>query len=94
MQSRIDEHPDFKDKIDADEAEKIKEQIKELKELMAKGPETVSPEEIKEKQDSVQQASLNLFQKVYQSKDAGSSEPAKDEPVDADFKEAKKEGKQ
>jgi len=86
---------DFKDKIDATEAEKIKEQITELKELMAKGPDTVSPEEIKEKQDAVQQASLNLFQKVYQSKEGeSSSEQSKEEPVDAEFKEAKKEGKQ
>ncbi|KAJ3268856.1 70-kilodalton heat shock protein [Terramyces sp. JEL0728] len=80
---------DFKDKIDSTEAEKIKEQIKDLRDLMAKGPDSATPEEIKEKQDAVQQASLNLFQKVYQNKEA-SSEPSKDEPVDADFKDTKK----
>ena len=80
---------DFKDKIDASEAEKIKIQLQELRDLIAKGAEGTTPEEIKEKQDEVQQASLKLFQKVYESKDNASA-PKEDEPVEADFKEAKK----
>ena len=75
---------DFKDKIDKEECEKIQEQIKELREFLAKGPEDITPEEIKEKQDSVQRASLSLFQKVYENK---AGEPSKDEPVDAEFKD-------
>ena len=75
---------DFKDKIDKEECEKIQEQIKELREFLVKGPEEITPEEIKEKQDSVQRASLSLFQKVYENK---AGEPSKDEPVDAEFKD-------
>jgi molecular chaperone DnaK len=78
---------DFKDKIDATQVEKIKAQITELRDFLSKGPDAISVEEIKEKQDAVQQASLDLFQKMYQS---NSKEESKDEPVDADFKDAKK----
>ncbi|KAI8903747.1 heat shock protein 70 family [Gorgonomyces haynaldii] len=76
---------DFKDKLDSEDAEKIKTQIQELRELMAKGPDGTTAEEIKEKCDATQQASLKLFQKVYESK-AGET---KDEPVDAEFKDKK-----
>jgi molecular chaperone DnaK len=80
---------DFKDKIDKDEADKIREEIKELREYLAKGVESINADEIKEKQDALQQASLNLFQKVYQSKKDDSSEKPSDEPVDAEFKDKK-----
>jgi molecular chaperone DnaK len=83
---------DFKDKIDAEEATKIKDQIKNLREFLAKGADAITPEEIKEKQDAVQEASLNLFKKVYESNESKSDakpEPSADEPVDAEFKEKK-----
>ncbi|KAJ2993735.1 70-kilodalton heat shock protein [Globomyces sp. JEL0801] len=81
---------DFKDKIDKEEADKIKEQLDELREFL-KDSENITAEQIKEKQDALQTASLNLFKKVYENKsESNDSEPAKDEPVEAEFKESKK----
>lgn len=83
---------DFKDQLEASEADKIKAQITELRDLMAKGPDALTPEEVKEKFGEVQQASLKLFQKVYEKKNAeSSSETKKDDTVDADFKDVKKD---
>ncbi|KAL2916650.1 hypothetical protein HK105_203762 [Polyrhizophydium stewartii] len=82
---------DFKDQLEKEDIEKIQTQIQELRELLAKGPDALSPDEIKAKQGEVQQASLKLFQKVYEKKNADGSSDAKKDSVDADFKDAKKE---
>eukprot|EP00842_Homolaphlyctis_polyrhiza_P006918 jgi/Hompol1/815/HPOL_005430-RA len=38
---------EFKDQLDKDEAEKIRTQIKDLRDLLAKGPDALTPDEIK-----------------------------------------------
>ncbi|KAG0335811.1 70-kilodalton heat shock protein [Podila horticola] len=55
---------DFKDQLDSTEAEKIKEQITKLREVLAKG-ETVEAEDIKKESTDLQQGSLKLFEMVY-----------------------------
>ncbi|KAJ8323172.1 hypothetical protein BDV3_004406 [Batrachochytrium dendrobatidis] len=81
---------DFKDKIDKEECDKIKEQIKQLRDLMAKGPDALTPEEIKEACDNLQNASLKLFQKVYEQKNHEGTETKKEDGAsDAEFKDAK-----
>ena len=81
---------DFKDQLDKEEAEKLKTQIKELRDFVAQDPESLTPETIKEKYSELQQGSLKLFQKVYESKASQGGEAKKDEPIDADFKDASK----
>ncbi|KAF9376934.1 70-kilodalton heat shock protein, partial [Podila verticillata] len=55
---------DFKDQLDSTEAEKIKEQISKLREVLAKG-ESVEAEDIKKESTDLQQGSLKLFEMVY-----------------------------
>jgi molecular chaperone DnaK len=84
---------EFKDKIDNDEADKIKGLITSLRETLAKGPDGTTSEEVKDLAGQVQQGSLKLFQKVYESRAAeggASGEADKKEPVDAEFKDADK----
>jgi molecular chaperone DnaK len=78
---------DFKDKIDKEETVKIQEQLKALREFIAKGPDEISAEEVKEKQDAVQEASLNLFKKVYENNNA--NETAEKPAEEAEFKDKK-----
>ncbi|KAJ2244645.1 hypothetical protein GGI13_006142 [Coemansia sp. RSA 455] len=88
---------EFKEQLDKAEVEKIRTQLDELRQTLAKvasGEETLKAEEIKQKSGNVQQASLKLFEMVYKqrasqnnaSSDSSSSSSAKD----ADFKEADK----
>ena len=80
---------EFKDQLDATEKEKVTKLIAELREIAGKGQAgdaSVTPEAIKEKIDATQQASLGLFQKVYEQRNAEanaksseSSEPASEE---------------
>ncbi|KAG0298105.1 Stress-70 protein, mitochondrial [Linnemannia gamsii] len=55
---------EFKGQLDASEAEKIKEQITKLREVLLKG-ESVEAEEIKKDVTDLQQGSLKLFEMVY-----------------------------
>ncbi|KAF9935457.1 Stress-70 protein, mitochondrial [Linnemannia zychae] len=55
---------EFKGQLDSDEAEKIKEKIHKLKEVLAKG-DNVDAEEIKKDINELQQGSLKLFEMVY-----------------------------
>ncbi|KAG9065829.1 Stress-70 protein, mitochondrial [Linnemannia hyalina] len=55
---------EFKGQLDASEADKIKEQITKLKEVLAKG-DNVEAEEIKKDVSELQQGSLKLFEMVY-----------------------------
>ncbi|GJN89158.1 hypothetical protein Rhopal_002132-T1 [Rhodotorula paludigena] len=75
---------EFKEQVDAEEAEKVKGLIAELRELNVKAQaegSDVKPEDIKTKVSETQQASLKLFQKVYESRQQGQTqeEPKKEE---------------
>ncbi|WFD34165.1 hypothetical protein MCUN1_001001 [Malassezia cuniculi] len=61
---------EFKDQIDKEEAEKVQNLVNELEALAAKGisGEGATAQEIKNKIDETQQASLGLFKKVYESR--------------------------
>ncbi|KAK6533914.1 70-kilodalton heat shock protein [Arthrobotrys megalospora] len=76
---------EFEDKLDKAEAEKIKEKITALRELVGQsqgGESTITGEELKAKMDELQMASLTLFDKMHQAareKDAPSSESSSSE---------------
>ncbi|KAI9229500.1 MAG: chaperone DnaK [Piptocephalis tieghemiana] len=96
---------EHKEQLDAAEAEKIKTQISELRELLTKaqgGDASIKGEDLKAKAGEVQQASLKLFELVYKnragtdnsssssSSSSSSGEGAKDaEYTDADGKDKK-----
>ena len=64
---------EFKDQLDAAEKEKVTKHITELREIAAKalgGDESLTAEAIREKINATQQASLGLFQKVYEKRSA------------------------
>ncbi|KIO19534.1 hypothetical protein M407DRAFT_246141 [Tulasnella calospora MUT 4182] len=64
---------EFKDQLDKDEKEKVEKLVKELREVAVKGQAgdaSVTPEQIKAAIDATQNASLGLFQKVYEKKQA------------------------
>ncbi|KAI6107531.1 heat shock protein [Pisolithus thermaeus] len=64
---------EFKDQLDAAEKEKVSKLVGELRELASKGltgDSSVTAEQIKEKIGETQQASLGLFQKVYEKRSA------------------------
>lgn len=67
---------EFKDQLDAAEKEKVTKLMAELRELASKGQSadaSVTAESIKAKIDETQQASLGLFQKVYEKRNAENS---------------------
>lgn len=64
---------DFKEQIDKTEAEAVTKLVTELREIAAKGQAAdsgVTAEEIREAINKTQQASLGLFSKVYEKKNA------------------------
>ncbi|KAH8920593.1 heat shock protein 70 [Atractiella rhizophila] len=64
---------EFKEKLDATEKEKVEKLIAELRELSVKGQagdESVDAQKIKDKIDETQQASLGLFKKIYEQRNA------------------------
>jgi molecular chaperone DnaK len=64
---------EFKDQLDAAEKEKVTKLVGELRELAVKGQAgdgSVTAEQIREKINETQQASLGLFQKVYEKRNA------------------------
>ncbi|KAG6332276.1 hypothetical protein ID866_6816 [Astraeus odoratus] len=64
---------EFKDQLDATEKEKVTKLVGELRELSAKGlagDSSVTSDQIREKISETQQASLGLFQKVYEKRSA------------------------
>ncbi|KAH7883285.1 heat shock protein [Phlebopus sp. FC_14] len=68
---------EFKDQVDATEKEKVTKLITELRELAAKGQSgdsSVTADQIREKISETQQASLGLFQKVYEKRNAENPE--------------------
>ncbi|KAH0829095.1 heat shock protein 70 family [Lanmaoa asiatica] len=72
---------EFKDQLDATEKEKVTKLVGELRELAVKGQASdasVTADQIREKINETQQASLGLFQKVYEKRNAenAASEPS------------------
>ncbi|KIJ65970.1 hypothetical protein HYDPIDRAFT_27180 [Hydnomerulius pinastri MD-312] len=64
---------EFKDQLDATEKEKVTKLVGELRELASKGQAgdaSVTADQIREKVNETQQASLGLFQKVYEKRNA------------------------
>lgn len=62
---------EFADRLDKTEAEQIKEKITSLREFISKsqaGEGTLTAEQIKEKTDELQMASLNLFDKMHKAR--------------------------
>ena len=67
---------EFKDQLDAAEKDKVGKLVGELRELAVKGQaadESVNADIIREKIAETQQASLGLFQKVYEKRTAENS---------------------
>ena len=82
---------EFKDQIDATEKAKVEKLIAELRELAVKGQAgdaSVDADKIREKVNETQQASLGLFQKVYEKRNA---EGAASESSSSEPKEEKKD---
>lgn len=86
---------EFKDQVDATEKEKVTKLVTELRELAAKGQAgdaSVNADTIREKISETQNASLGLFQKVYEKRAAeqSSSSESTEQPKD-EKKEEKKD---
>ncbi|KAI0034873.1 heat shock protein 70 [Vararia minispora EC-137] len=83
---------EFKEQLDAAEKEKVTKHITELRELASKanaGDAAVTADAIREKINETQQASLGLFQKVYEKRNAESSasEAKEEEPKSEEKKD-------
>ncbi|KAH9926100.1 heat shock protein [Fomitopsis serialis] len=73
---------EFKEQLDAAEKEKVEKLVAELREVAVKGQAgdtTVSADGIREKINETQQASLGLFQKVYEKRNQEAANEAKPE---------------
>ncbi|KAI9344501.1 heat shock protein 70 family [Zopfochytrium polystomum] len=88
---------EFKDQLEATEADKLKTKIADLRAFIGKGADDITPEEIKEKYDDLQRDSLKLFEMVYKKKqnESSSSSSSSDSSsssnaTDAEFKDADK----
>lgn len=82
---------EFKDQLDATEKEKVAKLVAELRELASKGQSgdaSITADAIREKISETQQASLGLFQKVYE-KRASESQSSNEQTTEN--KEEKKE---
>lgn len=67
---------EFKDQVDAAEKEKVQKLVDELRQLSVRGQaadENVTADLIREKISETQQASLSLFQKVYEKRNTEST---------------------
>lgn len=74
---------EFKEQIDAIEKEKVSKLIAELRELAVKGQAadaSVDADKIREKINETQQASLGLFQKVYEKRNAENATSSAEAP--------------
>ncbi|RUP46797.1 hypothetical protein BC936DRAFT_146512 [Jimgerdemannia flammicorona] len=72
---------DFKDKLDATEAEKIRGLISKLRESIVQG-ENADGEDIRKQATELQQGSLKLFEMVYKNANAQNDSVPKDETVE------------
>ena len=81
---------EFKEQIDATEKEKVEKLVAEFRELAVKGQAgdaSIDADKIREKINETQQASLGLFQKVYEKRNAENT--ASSESSSEDNKEKK-----
>ena len=85
---------EFEDRLDKAEAEKIKEKITELREVIAKsqsGEGNLTAEQLKEKTDELQTASLTLFDKMHKARaESGQAPPAGEQPSEGQAGEGEK----
>lgn len=84
---------EFGAQLDAEEREKVTKVLGELRDVAAKGAAgepAVSAEDIRKLRDDAQNASLKLFQKVYEAKNAEASEASNAESSEAKPDEEKK----
>lgn len=87
---------EFKDQIDATEKEKVAKLVAELREIAVKGQAgdaSISADTIREKINETQQASLGLFQKVYEKRNA-QNEAGEAKEGEEPAKEGEKEKKE
>ncbi len=85
---------EFKYQLDATEKEKVTKLVAELREIAVKGQaadESVNADLIREKIIETQQASLGLFQKVYEKRAAESAASETKEEPKEESKEEKKD---
>ncbi|KAG8955596.1 70-kilodalton heat shock protein [Tulasnella sp. 424] len=86
---------EFKDQLDKTEKEKVEALVKELREIAVKGQAgdaSITPEQIKAAIDATQNASLGLFQKVYEKKHAEQkTQESADKPASEGEGEPKKD---
>jgi molecular chaperone DnaK len=88
---------EFKDQLDATEKEKVTKLVTELRELAAKGQAadaSITAEAIREKISETQQASLGLFQKVYEKRSRENTpeeQPSSTSEESSEKKEEKKD---
>ena len=94
-ESKMDE---FKDQLGSEEVQKMRDQIKEVKEKLA-NKDNMAPEDIKSAVSELQQNSLKLFEMAYKKMasersggDSDSSSSSSEEPKSEDDKDKKKEG--
>jgi molecular chaperone DnaK len=83
---------EFKDQLDATEKDKVSKLVAELREIAVKGQAgdaSVTADSIREKINETQQASLGLFQKVYEKKNAENSASESSSEPEAEKKEKK-----
>lgn len=69
---------EFKDQLDQTEKDKVTKHLADLRELAAKGQAgdaAATADAIREKINEAQQASLGLFQKVYEKRNAENNPP-------------------
>jgi molecular chaperone DnaK len=74
---------EFEDKLDKAEAEQIKEKINSMREFIAKnqtGEGAATSEEIKQKTDELQTASLTLFDKMHRARNEQQSQEGQQQP--------------
>ena len=85
---------EFKDQLDATEKEKVTKLVAELREIAVKGQaadSSVTAENIREKINETQQASLGLFQKVYEKRNAENNASEQSSSESSEKKEEKKD---
>ncbi|GAA5829113.1 hypothetical protein JCM5353_005288 [Sporobolomyces roseus] len=84
---------EFKEQIDAEEAKQVEKLVGELRELGIKAQSegaTITADELKAKRDEVQNASLNLFKKVYEKRNSD-SQAAPEQPASDSTEPPKKD---
>ncbi|KAF2094052.1 mitochondrial heat shock protein-like protein [Rhizodiscina lignyota] len=73
---------EFEDRLDKTEADKIREKISSLREFVAKsqaGEGTATAQELKEKTDELQTASLNLFDQMHKARSESQQQPSEEQ---------------